>query len=435
MNKLPISKWLLGATMSLMCAQPLLGAGFALQEQSSTGQGYAFSGSTAGAEDISYAFFNPAALVRHEGVQLYTNASYILPNTDFKNGVASTAGLVPITGDTEENNTGEDAVVPALYLSYQGNHCLTFGLAVNSPFGLTTFYPRSWVGRYHAVKSSLKTVDVNPIVAWQPYEWLGVAVGFQANYCDATLSNMVDFGSLIAAPTTQDGFAELRGSDMAYGGTIGILIGPREGTRLGIAYRTQLEHNVRGDARFEVPAALPAPIQANFADTTFNARIKLPGRLHFGAYHELNEQWSVNGDIQLTEWHKFETLRAQFASGLADIVVDEEWSDTLFAALGATYRPNCCWAIRFGAAYDQQATPEERRTPRIPDANRYWLALGTSYTDTCFELHGAFNHLIVDNPQLLLTTNGADNDALRGNLSGEYDAFVTIFSLSGKFHF
>ena len=37
-------------------------AGFALKEQSTTAQGNAFAGATAGADDVSYMFFNPAAL-------------------------------------------------------------------------------------------------------------------------------------------------------------------------------------------------------------------------------------------------------------------------------------------------------------------------------------------------------------------------------------
>ena len=37
-------------------------AGFALREQSATAQGNAFAGASAGGDDISYMYFNPAAL-------------------------------------------------------------------------------------------------------------------------------------------------------------------------------------------------------------------------------------------------------------------------------------------------------------------------------------------------------------------------------------
>jgi hypothetical protein len=38
-----------------------------LKEQSSTAQGTAFAGAAAGGEDISYMFFNPAAIALHPG--------------------------------------------------------------------------------------------------------------------------------------------------------------------------------------------------------------------------------------------------------------------------------------------------------------------------------------------------------------------------------
>ena len=60
------------------------GAGFAIKEQSSTAQGNAFAGATAGADDISYMFFNPAGLTRHEESQVLGAQSYIIPNSRAK---------------------------------------------------------------------------------------------------------------------------------------------------------------------------------------------------------------------------------------------------------------------------------------------------------------------------------------------------------------
>ena len=43
---------------------------------------------------------------------------------------------------------------------------------MNVPFGLETDYSRDWVGRYHAVRSELTTININPAVAWRPLPWL-----------------------------------------------------------------------------------------------------------------------------------------------------------------------------------------------------------------------------------------------------------------------
>ena len=60
-------------------------AGFNLREQSAAAQGNAFAGATAGAENISYTYFNVAGLTRHRGTQMNLGASYIAPEASAKN--------------------------------------------------------------------------------------------------------------------------------------------------------------------------------------------------------------------------------------------------------------------------------------------------------------------------------------------------------------
>ena len=50
---------------TIMMVSQANAAGFNLKEQSVSAQGNAFAGATAGAEDISYSYFNAAGLTRH----------------------------------------------------------------------------------------------------------------------------------------------------------------------------------------------------------------------------------------------------------------------------------------------------------------------------------------------------------------------------------
>ena len=104
----------------VLVTQQALGAGFAIREQSATAQTSAFAGATAAAKDPSYMFFNPAALALQEGSQAHLSLSYILPESKFKDGEASIAGgAVPIVGTDNAGDIGDDALVPAIYLSTQ----------------------------------------------------------------------------------------------------------------------------------------------------------------------------------------------------------------------------------------------------------------------------------------------------------------------------
>ena len=60
----------LTAVGTVLVCSDALASGFNLKEQSAAAQGNAFAGATAGAEDISYSFFNPAGLTRHKGTKI-----------------------------------------------------------------------------------------------------------------------------------------------------------------------------------------------------------------------------------------------------------------------------------------------------------------------------------------------------------------------------
>ena len=60
-------------------------AGFALIEQSGSGMGNAFAGSSAIAEDASTIYFNPAGMTYIEGTQLVGALHLIKPSAEFNN--------------------------------------------------------------------------------------------------------------------------------------------------------------------------------------------------------------------------------------------------------------------------------------------------------------------------------------------------------------
>ena len=83
-----------------------------------------------------------------------------------------------------------------------------------------------------------------------------------------------------------------------------------------------------------------------------------------------------------------------------------------------------------GMAYDETPVPnEQRRTPRVPDEDRYWVALGGGYkfTDNA-ELNFGYTHIFLDDPKVDKPAEG--EDLPRGALQGEWDARIDIVSLN-----
>jgi long-chain fatty acid transport protein len=200
------------------------------------------------------------------------------------------------------------------------------GLAVTTPFGLATDYPDGWVGRYHAVDTELRTYNINPAVAVRVTDWLSFGAGLQAQYADGELTNAVDFGTIGAGapgggipgavPGTQDGFARLTGDDWAFGYNAGVLAEPVAGTRLGVAYRSEIEHRLEGDVDFTSDSAgIAATLRAlsgAFADSDAHLDVTTPATLSFGVHQEVGAKVAVMAEATWTDWSTFEDLIVEF---------------------------------------------------------------------------------------------------------------------------
>ena len=432
----------------VLVTQQALGAGFAIREQSATAQTSAFAGATAAAKDPSYMFFNPAALALQEGSQAHLSLSYILPESKFKDGEASIAGgAVPIVGTDNAGDIGDDALVPAIYLSTQLHDQITVGLGLTAPFGLTTDNEDGWIGRYHALKSELTTININPAVGIKASDNFSFGFGLQVQYVDTTLTNAVDFGTIGAGlgvpgsvPTAQDGDVELEADDWGIGYNLGALFTPSDNTRFGLAFRSEVDHRADGTADFtNDDAGIAAALNAGglFLDTGASAEVTTPPTISAGAYHAYANGLEMMAEVAWTGWKSFDELRVEFENpAQPDNVTTEDWDNSFFVALGARYQLTPDFALSGGVAYDESPIPDETRTPRVPGSDRYWVALGGEYDLTSnISLNASYTHIFMEDGDIELVTNGADENAARGNLSGRYENQIDIITIGGTIRF
>ena len=162
-SNMSFSKTLLA--MAVASATTMSQAGsFGLIEQSASGQGAAYAGASAIAEDASTIYFNPAGMTRLSGQQVAVAGHIISPNADFSNNgstVSPLAGGTPLPGPN--SSTGDPAFVPNFYHSAELDNGIFVGVGINVPYGLPTEYDDGWVGRYHALKSEITLIIKRPM--------------------------------------------------------------------------------------------------------------------------------------------------------------------------------------------------------------------------------------------------------------------------------
>jgi long-chain fatty acid transport protein len=403
-------------------------SGFALIEQSGSGLGNAYAGGAASAEDASTIFYNPAGMSRLDGKQVVVAANMIKPSAKFSDGGSSPAAASgqPLGGNG--GDAGSWALVPNAYFAMEVNPQMRIGLGINAPFGLKTDYEAGWAGRFQALKSEVKTINVNPTLSYKLNEMVALGLGLDYQKIDAELSNNVVLGAGVV------GTAKLTGNDTGWGYNFGALFQVTPEIRAGVAYRSSINYKLSGNLLVTGPTGSVVQNPAVTAD------IKTPDSLSISGIKVMDSGWDVMGDITWTGWSKFKELRiVNSATGATASLTNENWKNTYRFSLGANHHYNEQWISRVGIALDQSPVDDQYRTARIPDNDRTWLSLGGQYKpskDSALDF--GYAHLFVKNSSISNNKGGAtgtSNTSFYGNLVGTYKNSVDIVSVQYAYSF
>jgi long-chain fatty acid transport protein len=442
---------------------PASAAFFQLAENSGSGMGNAFAGGAASAEDASTVWYNPAGMTRLKGQQFVFAGHYIDPSFKASVNSASTvnfgAGNLPISGGG--GDAGQSKFVPNIYYTRPISNDFSVGAGINAPFGLATQYDSSWAGRYHAIRSEISSYNLNFAGAYKVSDLVSAGAGINYQHLDAELTQAIDFATLCSLagqsatcgvgagfnPGTNpnDGFGKVTASGNAWGYNFGILANLQDDLRVGFAYRSKIKHKLTGDfdATPGAPGGAATVATAGVAsglgivDSSLKADVTLPATLSLSAYKQLGSQWALMADVTRTNWSSLPELRIQFDSAQNDSVVTLNLKDVYRYSVGATYKPGGAWVFRGGIALDQTPVKDQAdNTPRLPDADRTWFALGAGIQATpALSFDVGYTYIKLDNPTVRKTATLTNENVARGNLSVDYKGTVQVLSAQARWAF
>ena len=221
-------------------------------------------------------------------------------------------------------------------------------------------------------------------------------------------------------------------TDTSVGYNIGVLITPLASTRIGIHYRSAIRHELEADAKFNRVNPTFSGATGLLVDQDAKAKVTLPESLSMSAYHQINPQWGIMADITWTGWSRFDQLVIEFEGAQPEQVQPQNWDDSFMYSVGVRYTPTDRWALRAGMAYDETPVPNAvSRNPRIPDNDRFWLAIGASYRVVeKVNVDVGYAHIFIEDAEINNT------DVSTGHvLTGRYESSVNIFSAQVSYHF
>ncbi|MGO4222213.1 OmpP1/FadL family transporter [Lysobacter sp. TAF61] len=430
--------------------------GFQIRENSVKNMGRANSGTAVAQDDASVVSNNPAAMVNLKSTTVQADVTGIDLTADFTGGGTAAAGSPlarPLTGGNG-GDPGSLETVPALAVVVPLSGSLeyvTLGASISAPFGLKTEYDRDWVGRYNAVKSDLKTVDLTLSAAIELSERFSVGVGFIYERAEATLSNAVDFGSAICrvnvaacitpnpvaapfGPQKNDGFAEVTGDDTGIGWLFGAQWRPTDQLSIGYSHRSEIDHDLEGSIEFTKPAAVQALFGAA-GITQYNsgpggAALTTPAVDTLSVQYDFNDDFRMMADIQQTGWESLQSINIKRSNGALVSSEAFNWEDTMLYSLGAEYDLNDSWALRAGVASDETPTNDQARTPRLPDNDRMLYSVGVTWQATpALSVDAAYMYISIDSPTIDVVSSSGSH------LVGEFKGHADLLGFSARYKF
>ena len=427
-------------------------SGFQLREQSVKNLGKANAGSTVG-KDAANVSLNPAAMTNLDQTTVQADVTVIDLTAEFSGGGSVLGVPAAALSGGNGGDPGDPTVVPnmSIVIPMKGAlEGLTLGASVGAPFGLATEYEPGWVGRYRALTSDVKAVDLTLSAAVKPVESLSVGVGLIYEHAEATLSKAIDFGTAICAtaapggaacfnpafpfkPQQMDGAFEVQGSSSSIGYVAGLQFVPSERFALGVSYRSEIKHDLKGNLDFQnVPALLAN--DPRFQDGDGGARLVTPAISTVSVKVGVTDNLRLLADYQQTEWKSLRNVVITRQNGTVVGAEPFGWTDTDFYSVGLEFDMSEAFTLRGGVGKDQSPTNDLHRTPRLPDNDRMLYSIGATWNvSPALSIDAAYQRITIDTPAVSLPV-----DAAAGNTStlvGTFDGSANLFGVSAQYRF
>ncbi len=401
-------------------------AGFMIRENSAATVGMSYAGTGSRAESAETAFSNPAGLTNLSSNELEFGTSVIIPVLKF-NGSANAFGA-PVSGNPGGNG-GRLAAIPNVYGGFSITSDLKAGFSVTVPFGNASEYDSNWYGRYLATKTAVLSYDLNPSVAYRLTDAVSLGAGVSAQYLKFDVSGAIDQSIIFGVPAP-DATNRFIAHDWAIGFNLGALVRVSESTRIGITYRSETDHNIKGQLTFTGASPLLGLISGDASSA-----VNLPATTGLSFTRDVDPNLTISSDVQFTQWSVFKDIVVKSQNAPIDNV--ENFRNAWMLAAGAKYKLNSHWKIMGGFAWDQSPVTSDFRTVNMPDTDRYLAGIGSTYqlTDS-ITLDGAYSHAFaLLHANMNESANNTDSVTHAVVLKGKYDVAADIVAFSMHYRF
>ena len=378
------------ATLAAAFSSAATAGGFMLTEQSVAGLGRSYAGAGIVGDDLSAVWYNPAGMS-------------LLSGTAFQMGAVVADLDLPVTTENgqKENGRKHGVPVPSMYFVHQIKEDMWFGFGVTVPYGMATEYNKNWELGDKGCNAEVKTFDFNPNVAMKLTDTLSFGAGVSLQYVTAQFES---------TKTTESGKMRVRlnADGWAWGGNLGFMWQPTETVRVGLAYRSQVNHKADGYLKSDLETTNGQVLKA-YQTNDGHAEMSGPHTITLTGTWKATQDLRLSGLVRWANWSSFKNLpisgtslyQAEYAAIYSATVEtlgkekaaayaasnassktapEYKWKDSWLFTIGADYDVNDAVTVRGGVGYEISPVDDNKyRSATIPDTDRLWLSLGATW--------------------------------------------------------
>jgi len=410
--KYPIRSLVSAAVVAVIATQAQAGSFSLYTEGAGYASGNYAAGAAAEARDASTGWYNPAGLALLKNKQVVLGGVGVFPRSDVtgttRYSTIINPNLPPIsyTQTVQDLQGADSGFVPSFHLAYPlEDNRTTLGLSVVAPFGLATDWGTASPVRYAATYTDLMTVDVSPEIGYKLTEDFLVGAGVDIEYAKVKFNRMLGSPALLGFLGQNqffyDSLSYNKGDSWGVGFHAGIMkLFNDNHTRIGLNYQSQVRQKFNGWSELRGPLATEGANifafdtnpSATFKNNSLTSNpIDLPDLATLSIYQDINDKLAILGSVIYTGWGSIDTIQLNgvavpaisqagvithsTASSSSELNYRNAWR----ASLGLNYTVNDKLMVRVGGGFDQTPTVDAYRDLRVPDVNRWALAVGAHY--------------------------------------------------------
>lgn len=364
-------------TLTGLClvSKQTVAGGLYLYEVGGEDVGLASAGLAARAQDAGTILGNPAGMTRLNGDQLSAGLQVLTGNANYQlSDSAAVKGNSP-------GNVIEPFPSASLFYSHSVSDRLKVGIGIYGDYGLALHYG-DWAAQSLVKDAALTALTVQPTVAYRITDQWSIGAGLGINY-----------GYFSLKRETASGEQKDSDHDWAPNAHVGILYELSSTTRFGLTYTSETNYsfkvNPTGTVNFTLqPTTGPALNVTRDITLPLAGLVKTPQQVMFSAFHEINAQWNIMGNLGWQNWSRYSESTVSVAGNT--LAGSDKLKDTWHVAIGAQYQLSNLLRLDGGVAYDSSFYKSQSNASLTSPSGAAWrFGLGAQYQLTPQSVLGA----------------------------------------------